>query len=149
MTPEDATRMGLDLLRLAGYKDWRVEWSKAAPSECWEDSKLLMMWDGILGNPWWYIKESLLHEIAHIGTGKPTDLAEQRHGPEFFRYLGLLAIHFAEFTPDNSDYRASGEVECKGCGKLYREHPWDEEQLSGLDGEPFLRIVCTGRRVKL
>lgn len=45
--------------------------------------------------------------------------------------------------------RASGDVICEQCGKEYWRHPMDEEQLSGIDGKPFLHIHCDGTRLKL
>lgn len=46
--------------------------------------------------------------------------------------------------------RAGGDVICDTCGKPYRKHPMDErpEALS-YQGEPFLRVLCNGERVKL
>lgn len=44
--------------------------------------------------------------------------------------------------------RISGECVCPECGKKYREHPYDMRQLS-YDGQPYLRIACDGRRIKL
>lgn len=44
--------------------------------------------------------------------------------------------------------RASGDCVCVLCGKEYRKHPHDMDDL-GYDGEPFLRLLCDGRRVKL
>lgn len=45
-------------------------------------------------------------------------------------------------------YRASGESICDICGREYRQHPADEEQLS-YDDQPFLIVLCNGDRVKL
>jgi hypothetical protein len=45
-------------------------------------------------------------------------------------------------------FRASGDCICDVCGKEYRQHPVDEEQLS-YTGDPFLIVLCSGDRVKL
>lgn len=45
-------------------------------------------------------------------------------------------------------YRASGESICDVCGREYRQHPVDEDQLS-YDDQPFLIVLCNGDRVKL
>jgi len=45
-------------------------------------------------------------------------------------------------------FRASADCVCPDCGKLYREHPHDKENLS-YDDRPWLRILCNGERVKL
>ena len=44
-------------------------------------------------------------------------------------------------------YRADGDCVCQVCGTMYRQHPVDP-QLS-YDGQPFLRRLCNGDRVKL
>ena len=43
---------------------------------------------------------------------------------------------------------ASGECICEICGKEYRRHPEDLEELS-YDGNPFLHMLCDGTQVKL
>jgi hypothetical protein len=44
--------------------------------------------------------------------------------------------------------RAHGECRCDACGLTYYRHPPDVYELSN-DGEPFLRVLCDGTRVKL
>jgi len=44
--------------------------------------------------------------------------------------------------------RASAESICVACGKQYRAHSLDRSELS-YNGEPFLRVLCNGTRVKL
>lgn len=44
--------------------------------------------------------------------------------------------------------RADGRCTCPGCGLEYRDHPQDPRVLSNA-GEPFMTILCDGRRVKL
>lgn len=46
--------------------------------------------------------------------------------------------------------RASGEASCEACGKLYRQHPHETDPAwLGYDGQPVLRVLCDGLRVKL
>ena len=45
-------------------------------------------------------------------------------------------------------YRASGDAICEACGKEFRKHPADMDQLS-YTGDPYLLILCNGDRVKL
>lgn len=47
------------------------------------------------------------------------------------------------------DRRADGRCACRTCGKLYRQHPMDRNELSGIDGESYLHLLCDGTRVKL
>jgi len=49
----------------------------------------------------------------------------------------------------NNMFRADGECTCESCGLVYRKHPMDEQQLSGIDGTQFLHVLCDGKRVKL
>lgn len=55
--------------------------------------------------------------------------------------------------PDDEDVeavrRASGQCVCSTCGRTYQDHPMDQEILSGIDGRPFLHLLCDGTRVKL
>lgn len=46
-------------------------------------------------------------------------------------------------------YRANGLVICPFCLKDYYSHPLDPEIKSGIDGAPFLHVLCNGDRVKL
>jgi hypothetical protein len=45
-------------------------------------------------------------------------------------------------------YHAAGDCVCDVCGREYRQHPVDEDQLS-YTGDPFLIVLCNGDRVKL
>lgn len=45
--------------------------------------------------------------------------------------------------------RVSGRATCPDCGKLYQHHPLNEEELSSIDGQPYLRVGCQGERLKL
>lgn len=44
--------------------------------------------------------------------------------------------------------RASHECVCTCCGKTYIEHPMDPQELDWL-GQPYIHVLCDGRRVKL
>jgi hypothetical protein len=44
--------------------------------------------------------------------------------------------------------RASGRVICEACGDTYAHHPSDMKQVD-MDGHPFLKVRCDGRRLKL
>jgi hypothetical protein len=44
--------------------------------------------------------------------------------------------------------RVDGRAECPDCGLEYRDHPWDKENVSGIDGKPYLHVGCDGRRLK-
>jgi hypothetical protein len=47
-------------------------------------------------------------------------------------------------------YRAAGACVCETCGKEYRKHPMDKNPGAlAYDGRPFLRVLCSGERVKL
>ena len=48
----------------------------------------------------------------------------------------------------NDFVRAGGDVECISCGKTYYKHPLDIN-IKSYSGEPFLHIICGGKRVKL
>jgi hypothetical protein len=44
--------------------------------------------------------------------------------------------------------RVSGKCICFECGKTFLQHPLDMSILDNT-GEPWLNILCNGRRVKL
>jgi hypothetical protein len=45
-------------------------------------------------------------------------------------------------------FRASGDVICEICGKLYYDHPEDHFSL-GYNGKPYNHVICDGTRVHL
>jgi hypothetical protein len=45
--------------------------------------------------------------------------------------------------------RADGGGQCDQCGSLYRDHPNSQLVRSGIDGTPYLTVLCDGRFVKL
>lgn len=47
-----------------------------------------------------------------------------------------------EPVPEEDDGRASGNVVCEACGETYYRHPEDPR-------EPWMTLLCGGRRVKL
>lgn len=60
------------------------------------------------------------------------------------RILNRLAQVFALVEPVEDDdwYRAGGTVVCEVCGWEYRDHADDPR-------EPWMTLLCDGRRVKL
>jgi hypothetical protein len=62
--------------------------------------------------------------------------------------LGILDVMHVDDDLLFDFIRASGDVFCEVCDKKYYDHPMDKEQLDHED-RPFLRIDCTGRRLKL
>lgn len=55
-------------------------------------------------------------------------------------------------VPDGDDremFRASGDCVCETCGKEYRKHPFASRPVSGIDGLPYLYVLCNGKLVKL
>jgi hypothetical protein len=54
------------VLKELGFLDWKVQVWNDSPF-CANDLKLIVMSKQTLENsPWYYIKESFLHEVAHI-----------------------------------------------------------------------------------
>lgn len=47
-----------------------------------------------------------------------------------------------------NSYRANGECVCIKCGKLFNQHPLDDQFLTN-EGDKFLNVLCNGDRVKL
>lgn len=66
--------------------------------------------------------------------------------PEFMLRLVLHKLWqlfvLAEPVPDEVIERAGGDVECEHCGLVYFQHPHDLR-------EPWMTLVCGGRRFKL
>lgn len=44
--------------------------------------------------------------------------------------------------------RADGRAICRRCGHEFQDHRYDLDEL-GYGGQPFLHVLCGGRRVKL
>ncbi len=94
-TPDDVAkaeaidRLCCTMLSMTGHPDWTVRWSSAAPSECHWNSKQIWMHDKRGDEPWYYIKEAFIHEVAHI-EGTPGVGGEIAHGMQFFHRLGAL-----------------------------------------------------------
>jgi hypothetical protein len=55
---------------------------------------------------------------------------------------------FEDLELDYAFHRASGDAVCSTCQRPYRSHVQDFAKL-GYDGQPFLRVLCSGMRVKL
>ncbi len=55
-------------------------------------------------------------------------------------------------VPNGDDlpfHRAGGDCVCEACGKTYNRHLLASRPLSGMDGLPFLHVLCNGDLVKL
>ncbi len=44
--------------------------------------------------------------------------------------------------------RADSRMTCEACGQTYGQHMMDDVN-TGINGEPFLHVLCDGSRVKL
>lgn len=55
---------------------------------------------------------------------------------------------YPRLSGDPHGERCSGQVICEECGQLYYAHPMDW-RVVGYNDEPFLNVLCDGRRVKL
>jgi hypothetical protein len=55
-----------------------------------------------------------------------------------------------EDVDNECTYRASGDVVCEHCGRLYFDHPFALERWNlSFTGDPFLHRLCDGSLVKL
>jgi len=83
---------------------------------------------------------------VYIDFGKP--VAWIGMSPQDARDFGVHVQTIANEADPDPFLRASGDCVCDVCGDQYRHHPHDMKQL-GYGDEPFLRVLCNGRRVKL
>lgn len=51
--------------------------------------------------------------------------------------------------PEPEVIRVDGDADCPHCYAPYRNHPLDLRRKSAIDGRPYLRIGCDGKRLKL
>jgi len=58
------------------------------------------------------------------------------------RRINGLAALLSLLGPAGMDHRAGGDVICPLCGEAYREH-------ATCSREPWIALLCDGRRVKL
>jgi len=68
--------------------------------------------------------------------------------PGFYARMGITLTEFDE-APEGLEFtRASGEVECQTCKKLYQ---WHNVETYGKDPsmQLVLHVLCNGKRVKL
>jgi hypothetical protein len=97
-----------------------------------------------------YIADARLTIAGVPGYDIATDPAELSRRVAITRPSAEMKRIEASYGRDDIEVvRVDGGATCPTCGKTYREHPWDEQNLSGLDGEPFLRVGCDGARLKL
>jgi hypothetical protein len=71
-----------------------------------------------------------------------------RLDPESVRKFALYLMKRANEAEKEVFFRCSGDCVCDVCGDEYRHHPHDMKELDH-NGEPFLRVRCDGRRLKL
>ncbi len=77
-----------------GLKGWRLEFWDA--SFCANDIKLISIGrEDVDEQPWFYLKEMFLHEVAHIGETRPGSM--KTHDEAFFKRLGELFIKFSAY----------------------------------------------------
>ena len=69
--------------------------------------------------------------------------------PEGARQFAVFVMNRANEADEQEPFiRADHNTVCEVCGDVYRNHPHDMKQL-GMNNEPFLRVRCDGRRLKL
>lgn len=69
--------------------------------------------------------------------------------PQDARQLAVFIMNRANEADEQEPFiRADQNTVCEVCGDIYRHHPHDMKQL-GINDEPFLRVRCDGRRLKL
>ena len=77
-----------------GLDGWKVR--TGVDTWCDNHRREICISDGTIeGEPWYYVKELFLHEVAHVGETRPGSV--QTHDAAFFRRLGELFIRFADF----------------------------------------------------
>jgi hypothetical protein len=65
------------------------------------------------------------------------------------RKFAVFIMEMANVADSHEPFiRVSGECVCEVCGDKYWRHPHDMKQLDS-NGEPFLKVRCDGRRLKL
>ncbi len=101
MTATELLALAMQLLRAADYFDWGVILSPAAPSEVHHKGKTLVLYMGLRDQPWWYAKQAILHEIAHIDTypHRPADDRTGGHHQAFYLRFGALCQQLAAIVP--------------------------------------------------
>jgi hypothetical protein len=93
------------------------------------------------------VHDSVSEPLARA-TGALADLEEEartvREGTRalriIFRKLAMIFVMASDAT--DFDYRACCRTICARCGREFGDHAWDPR-------EPWVTILCDGRRVKL
>lgn len=67
---------------------------------------------------------------------------------EWYGDSGVVSRYFKQVQADPDFFRAAGDCLCSVCNEPYRKHPYDMKTLA-WHGEPWLHVLCDGRRVKL
>ena len=84
-----------------GYKNadgWKLKFG--VDNECIPDIRIIYLSTRALeSEPWYYLKEMLLHEAAHIGETRPG--SRQTHDEGFFLRLGDLCVRFSSYEPNS------------------------------------------------
>lgn len=79
-----------------GITDWRIGISDE--SFCDNELKRICLAErAVEGEAWYYIKQSFLHEVAHIGDNRQGSVVT--HDGDFFRRFGVLCMQFADCNP--------------------------------------------------
>lgn len=77
---------------LSHFEGWKMEWTKAAPSECLRERRIILIHTRLINRYAWEAKEEVLHEAAHINTE-----GDRLHGREFYaEYVRLLRTFMLE-----------------------------------------------------
>ena len=93
------SRLAAGVFEYRNADGWRLRFG--ADNECIPDIRVIYLSTRALKNePWYYLKEMLLHEAAHIGEMRPGSW--QTHDEGFFLRLGELCIRFSSYEPNTS-----------------------------------------------
>ena len=80
-------------------KGWKLEFD-FEQCFCDNERKVIAMWkDYVIDQPWYYVKEAFLHEVAHIGEKRAGSWVT--HDEEFFKRFGNLLIKYSHLSIDD------------------------------------------------
>ncbi len=90
-------RLAAAAFEYCGAVGWRLKFG--VDNECIPEMRTIYLSTRALeSEPWYYLKEMLLHEAAHIGETRPGSW--QTHDAGFFLRLGELCIRFSSYEPN-------------------------------------------------